>query len=147
MFDKSKKISLSDKRKKYTEGFCAPQWLFKKIDKEFHFDLDVCATTENTKCDRYYTEEEDGLSRVWFGNAWCCPDCGKNPSAWVKKALGSNCNTVMLLNVNTHAEWFHKYLYYNPNIEIRFLEGSIKTRSSATTGRPMMLVIIRNEKV
>jgi hypothetical protein len=30
-----------------------PQALFDELNAEFHFDLDVCATTQNTKCLRY----------------------------------------------------------------------------------------------
>ena len=38
-----------------------PQDLFDELDKEFHFNLDVCALPENTKCAAYYTPEMDGL--------------------------------------------------------------------------------------
>jgi len=30
-----------------------PSWLFKELDQEFHFDIDLCATKENSKCDLY----------------------------------------------------------------------------------------------
>ncbi len=127
------------------DDFSTPPKLFKSIDKEFHFDVDVCATHENAKCERYYTKEEDGLSREWFGNVWCCPSYMTTPEQWIKKALSSHCNTVMLLNARTSSDWFHKYLYHNPNIEIRFLEGAIYL--SKRNSKSMMLVIIRNEKV
>ena len=44
-----------------------PQELFDKLDAEYHFDVDVCATQENAKCARYYTLEEDGLKQNWQG--------------------------------------------------------------------------------
>ena len=28
-----------------------PQWLFNKLDEEFHFTLDVCALPETAKCE------------------------------------------------------------------------------------------------
>lgn len=44
-----------------------PPEVFEPLDAEFHFTLDVCATAENAKCARYFTEEEDenraGLGR------------------------------------------------------------------------------------
>ena len=47
-----------------------PQDLFDKLDAEFHFDIDVCATPENAKCENYYTPEQDGLSKKWGGRCW-----------------------------------------------------------------------------
>lgn len=115
----------TSEEKLYMDDFSTPDWLFKEIDKEFHFDVDVCATAENAKCERYYTQEEDGLSRDWFGNVWCCPSYSKTPEKWIQKAYNSNCNTVMLLNAKVHSPWFHEYLYHNLNAEIRFIEGLI----------------------
>lgn len=41
-----------------TDMWAIPQAFFDKMDKEFHFDLDVCATKENAKCARFYTVTE-----------------------------------------------------------------------------------------
>lgn len=53
-----------------------PQELFDKLDAEYHFDVDVCATQENAKCARYYTREDDGLIQEWHGTCWM------NPPVW-----------------------------------------------------------------
>ena len=50
-----------------TSEWETPQWLFDELNKEFHFELDVCATKENTKCDNFYTKEIDGLRFGWGG--------------------------------------------------------------------------------
>ena len=42
-----------------------PQDLFNKLNKEFNFSLDVCATHETAKCDTYFTPEIDGLKQEW----------------------------------------------------------------------------------
>lgn len=42
-----------------------PPDLFAALDKEFHFTLDACALPETAKCPRYFTPEDDGLSRPW----------------------------------------------------------------------------------
>lgn len=44
-----------------------PQDFFDKLNDEFHFDLDVCATPDNAKCSNFFTEEEDGLKQNWGG--------------------------------------------------------------------------------
>lgn len=63
-----------------------PQAFFDKLSDRFDgFDLDVAAAAHNRKCRMYYTAEDDGLTRPWYGNVWCNPpysDCG----AWVRKA-------------------------------------------------------------
>jgi site-specific DNA-methyltransferase (adenine-specific) len=40
-----------------------PQELFDRLDAIYHFETDVCATAENAKCVKYYTKEQDGLTR------------------------------------------------------------------------------------
>lgn len=46
-----------------------PQQLYDQLDKEFCFNLDACATSENHKCEKYFTKEDDGLSKNWGGTA------------------------------------------------------------------------------
>ena len=54
-----------------------PQALFDELDAEFHFTLDPCATIENAKCDIFFTQEDDGLTRAWDGSRVFCnpPHC------------------------------------------------------------------------
>ena len=47
--------------------WATPQDFFDELDKEFHFNLDPCATNENHKCDKYFTKEDDGLAQNWGG--------------------------------------------------------------------------------
>ena len=44
-----------------------PDYLFRELDREFHFNLDPCSTHENAKCRRHFTKEDDGLKRNWGG--------------------------------------------------------------------------------
>ena len=44
-------------------NWATPQDFFDKLNEEFHFELDVCATAENAKCKKYYSPEEDGLKQ------------------------------------------------------------------------------------
>ena len=37
-----------------------PQWLFDELDKEFHFEIDVCSDKFNRKCHWHYHKELDG---------------------------------------------------------------------------------------
>lgn len=42
-----------------------PQELYNELDREFDFQLDVCATSDNHKCPFYFTKDDDGLSKSW----------------------------------------------------------------------------------
>lgn len=50
-----------------TDNWATPQWLFDELNKTFHFTIDVCASEENHKCDKYFTKETDGLEQDWGG--------------------------------------------------------------------------------
>ena len=70
-----------------TDMWATPQRFFDELDREFHFELDVCATPENAKCRRFYTKEQDGLAQPWTGQVWCNPPYGREIGKWVKKAF------------------------------------------------------------
>lgn len=50
-----------------TDMWATPQKFFDELDKEFHFTLDPCATPENAKCTRFFTQSENGLIQNWGG--------------------------------------------------------------------------------
>ena len=50
---------------------------FNKVNEEFNFDIDVCATEATAKCDMYYTPEIDGLKQEWKGTCWMNPPYGR----------------------------------------------------------------------
>lgn len=47
-----------------------PQQFYDELDKEFNFNLDVCATDDNHKCQEYFTQEDNGLEKSWGGTAF-----------------------------------------------------------------------------
>lgn len=73
-----------------TDLWATPQYFFDELNSEFGFETDVCATSQNAKCDTYYTKEQDGLSMPWTGTCWCNPPYGREVGAWVKKAYESS---------------------------------------------------------
>ena len=50
--------------------WATPQDFFNRLNEEFHFNLDPCATDENHKCPTYFTKETDGLKQNWGGTAY-----------------------------------------------------------------------------
>ena len=47
-----------------------PQELYEELNKEFNFQIDVCASEQNHKCKKYFTKEKDGLSKKWGGTLY-----------------------------------------------------------------------------
>lgn len=133
-----------------TEEWETPQELFNKLNKEFHFTLDVCATRHNRKCSVYYTKEDDGLNQVWFGTSWMNPPYGRDIGKWIEKAYNTAyCGlgtVVCLLPARTDTKWWHKYIM--KATEIRFIKGRLKfsgTKNSAPF--PSVIVIFKNRCV
>lgn len=124
-----------------TDNWETPQDFFDNVNREFRLNLDVCASDENHKCERYFTREQDGLSQNWGGcRCWCNPPYGREIGAWVKKAAESNAIVVMLLPARTDTKWFHDYIY--GKAEIRFIKGRLKFGDCKNSAPfPSMLVI------
>lgn len=132
-----------------TEMWETPQDLFDKLNEEFHFTLDVCATPENAKCENFYTPEQDGLMQPWKGIIWCNPPYGREIGSWVRRAMLSSIGdsvVVMLLPARTDTRWFHDYIYKRKRVEIRFLRGRLKFGNSKTNAPfPSMICVFRGE--
>lgn len=70
-----------------TDLWATPQSFFDNLNVEFNFTLDPCSSAENHKCEKFYTEEDDGLSKNWDNESvFMNPPYGKEISKWVKKA-------------------------------------------------------------
>ena len=128
-----------------TDLHSTPQDFFDKINLEFGFKLDVCATNENAKCSMYFTKQEDGLSKEWgSGPVFMNPPYGREISQWMKKANDAARNgttVVCLVPARTDTSWWHKYAIQH---EVRFIRGRLKFGGAKNSAPfPSALVIIR----
>lgn len=116
-----------------SQSWLTPLWLFDLLDSEFNFDLDPCATDENTLCDNWYTEEQNGLIQPWRGNAFVNFPYS-DAALWVKKAYeeakSGNCTAVLLMPSRTDTRYFWNYCRYG---EIRLLPGRLKFENEEGT--------------
>ena len=131
-----------------TDDWETPQWLFDRLNWIFGFDLDVCASDENHKCDRYFTAEQDGLKNSWGGcKCWCNPPYGRQIGKWVEKAARSVEETdgtlvVMLIPARTDTRWYHEYIAHNPMAHAVFLKGRLTFgRAKHNAPFPSMVVV------
>lgn len=131
-----------------TDLWATPQDFFDKLNKEFNFDLDPCATKENAKCSKYFTKEIDGLKQEWQGHkVFCNPPYGRDIKDWVEKAYKEskkeNTIVVMLIPARTDTKYFHSYIYHKAK-EIRFIKGRLKFGNAKNSAPfPSMIVVFR----
>ncbi len=111
-----------------TDEWATPQSLFDRLSAEFgQFILDVCATSQNAKCEKYFTRNTDGLSHSWTKRNWMNPPYGRVIASWVQKAdyeAHQGNLTIALLPSRTDTRWFQDYIYRF--YEVRFLRGRLK---------------------
>lgn len=133
-----------------TDEWFTPIDFYNKLNAEFDFNLDPCATEINHKCEKYFTKEDDGLLQSWGGhNVFCNPPYGRKIGAWVEKAYKEakkdNTLIVMLLPARTDTKWFHNFIYNKA--EIRFIKGRLKFGGCKNSAPfPSMLVIYRERR-
>lgn len=129
-----------------TDDWATPQDFFDKLNLEFHFTLDPCASAENAKCQKFYTKTENGLLQDWGGGTvFCNPPYGRQIAAWVGKcweeAKKPNTKVVMLIPARTDTKYFHEYIYHKA-ADIRFIQGRLKFGNAQNSAPfPSMIVI------
>lgn len=131
-----------------TDDWATPIELFNKLNQIFKFTLDVCASHQNAKCEKYYTVKENGLIQEWSDVSWCNPPYGRKIGLWVKKAYEENLKgktIVLLLPSRTDTKWFHDYIYNQH--EIDFIKGRLKFNDGKNSAPfPSMIVYMKGQK-
>lgn len=132
-----------------------PASIFDPLDAEFGFDLDPCATAENSKCRCHFGIEQDGLSISWhdgFDSAFVNPPYSRLKE-WIAKCSqeskkGMTC--VMLIPARTDTRAWHAHIYdaehwqFRIGVEVRFLPGRVKFIGGAHCAPfPSCIVIFR----
>lgn len=136
-----------------SDHWSTPPAVVASLEKEFGaFDLDPCCRPETAKAPRYFTKEDDGLSKPWFGKVFLNPPYS-DPSPWLTKAIeetttGKAALVVALVPVSTDTKWFHRLV--KDRAEIRFVEGRIrfygwKGTPIGSPKTPSMFVIYRRQ--
>jgi phage N-6-adenine-methyltransferase len=126
-----------------TDDWETPRMLFSELDHAYGpLELDVCATPETAKCRRYYTKEDDGLTKPWDAPVWLNPPYSK-PAPWLAKAVktaDAGGYVVALIKADTSTKWWHTYvepvrLGEKPGAVI-FLKGRLRFGKKGVFGPP-----------
>lgn len=131
-----------------TDMWDTPQEFFDKLNEQYHFDIDVCATPQNAKCTTFFTPEQDGLAQEWFGTCWMNPPYGRSISKWVRKAYESSikngATVVCLVPARTDTAWWHDYCMRG---DITFIRGRIKFGNSKDNAPfPSAVVVFKHKE-
>lgn len=108
-----------------SDMWATPQDFYDVLDREFGFEVDVCATAENSKCPAFFTEEQNGLAQTWTGTCWMNPPYSEI-GTWIQKAAhaaadGATVVALIPARVDTRYWWD-----YCRHAEIRFVRGRLK---------------------
>jgi phage N-6-adenine-methyltransferase len=128
-----------------TDLWATPQDTFDQLNAEFGFEVDVCATADNAKCDIFFTKEIDGLAQDWgSATCWMNPPYGRAIKQWMRKAYEASlggATVVCLVPARTDTAWWHDYAVRG---EIRFIRGRLKFGDSANSAPfPSAVVVFR----
>lgn len=137
-----------------SDHWATPPSLVQDLEREFGpFDLDPCCIAMTAKAPTFYTAQDDGLSKPWFGRVFMNPPYS-SPGPWCEKALRETSEgraelVIGLLPVATDTGWFHDHI--KGKAEIRFVKGRVrffgwKGTPITSPKTPSMLVIYRRPK-
>lgn len=144
------------------EWFTPPAFFQKCEEEVWGFDLDPCATHDNHKAPRYFTQEDDWLFQEWHGKVFVNPPYSENNKAkrngktvmgWIEKcsmeiARGGVQLIYLLIPSRTDTKAFHEFIYNKPWVEIRFIKGRLKFGGAKNSAPfPSMLVIFRKWEI
>jgi len=105
-----------------------PEWLYRKLDAEFHFDYDPCPL---------HSKFDSLLPHHFWGNVNFVnpPYDRNNKPKFIRKAYEQSLigkTSVLLIPSATGTKQFHEIIL--PNAEIRFLKGRVAFKGYNTKG-------------
>lgn len=104
-----------------------PQDFFDTLNDEFAFDIDLCASEQNAKCEQYFSIYDNALYQKWMGSCWMNPPYSKDIGLWLDKAYrsGQDGATVVCLlqGRSCDTKWFHAYVMRAS--EMRFVKDRL----------------------
>ena len=131
-----------------TNEWNTPDDLYNILYKEFNFTLDPCTNGLNNKCDKFYTEKENGLIHDWSKDiVFMNPPYGRQIRQWVEKAYNESLKgskVVCLIPSRTDTKYWHDFIF-NKASEVRFIKGRLKFGDSKNSA-PFPSAIIVYDK-
>lgn len=125
--------------------WATPGWLFRELNDEFGFTVDVAATPQNTQCKRFFAREQNGLIQPWRGErVWCNPPydvaalTAFTSKAFAETQAAPDTLAVLLVPCKTDQKWFHSVAI---RCEVRFIRGRV-VFGGAKNSAPMPVCVL-----
>ena len=120
--------------KRNVDDRALPPAVFADLQERFLFTIDVAASAENTKCDRFCTEERSGIKETWAHERVYCNPPYSNIRPWVEKAWSEPDAEliVMLLPANrTEQGWWQDLIEPRRDragspLHVEFMRGRLR---------------------
>lgn len=126
-----------------TDDWATPWEFFDKLNDEFKFTLDPCASARNHKTDRYFSRTRNGLTQDWSAErVFMNPPYGRVIHLWIRKAFESakaGALVVCLIPSRTDTSYWHDYCMKG---EIRFIRGRLRFGGSKNSAPFPSAVVI-----
>lgn len=134
------------------DNYGTPDWVYEWANYIYGpFDLDAASSETNKRCMRFFTKEDDALTRAWDAKkVWCNPPYsikGGSILAWVNKAIkevvDGNANRVCLLIPADSSTRYYERCYDNAMHIVKF-KGRLKFKGAPKNKpcpHPSMLVV------
>jgi phage N-6-adenine-methyltransferase len=122
-----------------------PQWLFDKLDQQFHFTFDAAATPANRKCVSF---SSDSLNQDWKGQmVWLNPPYS-HIEEFIKKAYNETrtmgTTAVCLIPSRTDTKWWHEFVFQATTIY--FIRGRLYFSGAKNSAPFPSCVVVFNGK-
>ena len=105
-----------------------PLDLYNKLNNIYKFTLDPCCTKESSKCDKYYTKEDNGIIEDWSNEVvFMNPPYGRQIGLWIEKAYKESLKgaiVVCLIPARTDTKYWHNFIFKYAK-QILFIKGRI----------------------
>ncbi len=111
-----------------------PNEIFKPLDNEFNFEIDLCATKENAKCPIYYTKKDDCFTKDWNKTSWANIEfvrAKKYAKRMFEHSKKFGSTLVMLCTVKSNTNWWRDYVMNSK--EVRFINGKVYFKGTKNT--------------
>jgi len=111
------------------DEWSTPPLILEKAMKKYNIypTLDVCATPQNTKFKKYFTVQDNSLTKNWDEDFFMNPPYSEIES-WMERAwlqhVKYNVNALILVFSKTSTKWWHDYV--EDKSETHFQKGRIK---------------------
>jgi site-specific DNA-methyltransferase (adenine-specific) len=95
-----------------SDEYGTPFWLFNQRHALYWFTLDPCASAVNAKLPKFYTKEDDGLSKSWAGEKVFVNPPYSDIRNWMAKCLSEYTEHNILIEClvpnRSDTRWFHE---------------------------------------